>query len=432
MVFPVTEDNPSNPDINPKIWQIILIAFIAIAFTAIWLMTYESLNALIWMNDFVTANRWTIPAGAVFFSLLVGLCLKYLHAPDVIHGGMTDSMKGEGAHSDYKTFPGTLLSSFFSLFSGASVGPEGPIAFLIMEISSWIRAKLKILNEVSLGFDVAALASAYNGIVGSPLFTAVFATEFNVGNKDALKFLAWNLLAGIIGYLFYFLLGLQSFYSLMVFPTVDKISVLYVILAIILGILGAIIALLIGLLMKGMGTFMERAFKDRIMTRILFAGILIGVVCYVIPELMFSGESSIHSIINDPAKFGIAMLLILAVLKVVLLALSFKSGYLGGPIFPTIFTCTMIGLALSLMFPGIPVGIFVCCLEVAVITLALGVPLTAILLIGVLSSVSQNLLALLVVSAVVAMVLGFGLRELREKRAAKQGDAMGHEVPTNT
>ena len=76
-------------------------------------MTYESLNALIWMNEFVKANRWTIPAGAIFFSLLVGLCLKYLQAPDVIHGGFTDSMKGEGAHSDYKTFPGTLLSSFF-------------------------------------------------------------------------------------------------------------------------------------------------------------------------------------------------------------------------------------------------------------------------------------------------------------------------------
>jgi H+/Cl- antiporter ClcA len=413
----VTDDNPPNPDINPKIWQIVLIAFIAIAFTAIWLLTYESLNALIWMNDFVTANRWTIPAGAVFFSLLVGLCLKYLHAPDVIHGGMTDSMKGEGAHSDYKTFPGTLLSSFLSLFSGASVGPEGPLAFLVMEISAWTRVKLNILNEVSLGFDVAALASAYNGIVGSPIFTAVFATEFNVGNKDALKFLAWNLLAGIIGYLFYYLLGLQSFYSLMEFPAVEQVTFRYVMYAIILGILGAIIAILIGLVMKGMGNAIERAFKDRIMTRILFAGVVIGAVCYVIPELMFSGEASIHSIISNPAQFGIALLLVMALLKVFLLALSFKSGYLGGPIFPTIFTCTMIGLALSLMFPGIPVGIFVCCLEVAVITLALGVPLTAILLIAVLSSVSQNLLALLVVSAVVAMVLGFAIRELREKRA---------------
>ena len=290
MVFPVTDESPPNRNISPKIWQIILIAVIAIVFTAIWLETYELLDAVIWMNEYVSANRWTIPAGAIFFSLLVGLCLKYLHAPDVIHGGFTDSMKGEGEHADYRTFPGTLLSSFFSLFSGASVGPEGPIAFLIMEISAWIREKLKIINDAALGFDVAALASAYNGIIGSPLFTAIFATEFNVGKKDGLKFLAWNLLAGVIGFLFFSLLGLQSFASLLVYPQIDSITAFYVIYAVILGILGAIIALLMGLLMQGMGNAITRVFKDRIMTRILFAGVIIGAVCYFIPELMFSGE----------------------------------------------------------------------------------------------------------------------------------------------
>ncbi|MEI6293400.1 MAG: chloride channel protein [Methanomicrobiales archaeon] len=418
----MTDETLPDRYISPKIWQIILIAVIAIAFTAIWLKTYESLNAVIWMNEYVKANRWTIPAGVILFSLLVGLCLKYLHAPDVIHGGFTDSMKGEGAHSDYKTFPGTLLSSFFSLFSGASVGPEGPVAFLIMEISAWTREKLKIINEAALGFDVAALASAYNGIIGSPLFTAVFATEFNVGNKDALKFLAWNLLAGIIGYLFFSLLGMQSFASLLAFPPIEKITLTYVIYAIILGVLGALIAVFMGLVMKGMGDAIQRAFKDRIMTRILFAGVIIAIIGYFIPELMFSGESSIHSVINDPARFGIAMLFFMALLKILLLALSFKSGYLGGPIFPTLFTCTMVGLGLSLMFPGIPVGILVMCLEVAVITLALGVPLTAILLIVVIGNVDPNTLALLVLSSVVALIMGIGVRELREKRAGKEGD----------
>jgi hypothetical protein len=108
---------------HPKIWQIIFIAFIAIGFTAIWLETYTYLNEIIWMNDIVKANRWTIPAGIILFSLLIGLCQKYLRAPNVIHGGFTDSMKGEGTHGDYTTFHGTLLSSFFSLFSVASVGP---------------------------------------------------------------------------------------------------------------------------------------------------------------------------------------------------------------------------------------------------------------------------------------------------------------------
>ena len=408
--------------INPKIWQIIFIAIIAILFTSVWLETYIYLNAVIWMNDFVQANPWTIIVGVLVFSLLVGLCEKYLDAPNVIHGKFTDSMNGEGHEGNYKTFPGTLLSSFFSLFSGASVGPEGPLAFLIMEISAWIREKLAISKDTALGFDVAALSSAYNGIIGSPLFAAVFATELNIGKKDSLTFLAWNLIAGVIGFFIFSLLGLHSFAGFLIFPPIPEITLSYVLYAIALGILGALVALFMGIVMNGMGIAMERAFKDKIITRILFAGVIIAGVCYFIPELMFSGETTIHAIVENPAEFGILMLLLMAVLKIILLALSFKSGFLGGPIFPTLFACTMIGLALSLVFPTVPVGIFVLCTMAAVVTLALGAPLTAILLVIVIASANPNMSALLVLSSVVALILGITVRQIREKRVAGKAD----------
>jgi H+/Cl- antiporter ClcA len=400
----------------PKFWQIIIIGVIAIVFTAAWLLTYVNLNAVIWENEFITANRWTIPALVIVFSLLVGLCGKYLRAPNVIHGGFTDSMKGEGKESDYTIFPGTLLTSFFSLFSGASIGPEGPLAFLVEEISAWVREKLKISRDAALGFDVAALASAYNGIIGSPIFTAVFATEFNVGKKDAITFLAWNLLAGVIGFLFFSMLGLKSFANFLTFPPITGLTGSYILSATLLGILGAIIALFMGLAMRAIGSGMERMFGDKVLHRALFAGIIIAVISYFIPELMFSGETVIHGIVESPAEFGIAMLLFMAILKALLLALSFKSGFLGGPIFPTIFICTMMGLALSLIFPGFPAGILVLCLIAAVVTLALGAPLTAILLVVVLGMTDPNMSALLVLSSVVALIFGMVLREMREKR----------------
>ncbi len=49
----------------------------------------------------------------------------------------------------------------------------------------------------------------------------------------------------------------------------------------------------------------------------------------------------------------------------------------------------MIGLALGLMFPGVPASIFVMCIEVAVITMVLGIPLTAILLLVVVWAVNR-------------------------------------------
>ena len=403
-------------NVRPKIWQIIFIGIIAIIFTAVWLSSYELLNEVVWMNEFIKANRWTILVLPIVFAILVGLCGKYLNAPNVIKGGIADSVNGEESENDYRIFPGTLLSSFLSLLSGASIGPEGPLGFLVLEISSYFREKLKIRKEAALGFDTAALASAYNGIIGSPLFTAILATEFNIGKKDAMTFIAWNLLAGVLGYLFYSFLGLKSFASMLAFPPITEISTLYVIIAVIMGILGAFMAVFMGLLMKGVGNVMDRVFADRKMARILCAGVITAVVCYLVPDLMFSGESQLGSIIANPAEFGIILLLIMAVLKVFLLAVSLKSGFLGGPIFPILFTCTMVGLAFSLLFPGIPVGIFVMCLEVAVMTLSLGVPLTAILLVAVLGAGFEYYMGLLVLSSVVAMLIGVMLKELQEKR----------------
>ncbi|MGB9176081.1 MAG: chloride channel protein [Methanoregula sp.] len=415
----MTDETPPPKHIDQKIWQIILIAVIAIAFTVIWLETYLFVQDVLWMNDFVLANRWTIPVGVILFSLLVGLSEKYLHAPDVIAGGFAESMQGEGVQSDYRTFPGTLLNSFFSMFSGASVGPEGCIAFLIKEISAFVREKLAISKDSALGFDVAALSSAYNGIIGSPLFTAVFATELNIGKKDALTFLAWNLIAGVIGFFFFTLLGVHSFASFFQFPPVEEVTLAYLLYAVVLGILGAGIAIFMGLAMKRIGTAVEKAFGGKIITRVVCAGVIIGIVCYFIPDLMFSGETTIHGIMQNAAEIGILMLLFMAVMKVLLLALSFKSGYLGGPIFPTIFICTMIGLALNLVFPGVPVGILVLCTIAAVVTLALGAPLTAILLVIVICPSNQNMAALFAVSSVVALIIGIVMRQMREERAER-------------
>jgi hypothetical protein len=58
----------------------------------------------------------------------------------------------------------------------------------------------------------------------------------------------------------------------------------------------------------------------------------------------------------------------------------------------------------------------------AVVTLALGAPLTAILLVIVISSANQNMSALLVLSSVVTLILGITVRQIREKRVAGKAD----------
>jgi H+/Cl- antiporter ClcA len=407
--------------VPPKLWQVIAIALIAIAFTAAFMGVYKVLNDTIWQNnwDWVTAHRWVIPLGVMFFSLLVGLAQKYLDAPNVIEGGFAETMKSGVAKSEYRTFPGALLSSLFSLLSGACVGPEGTIATLVQDIASWSRERLKVAEQSAFGFDVAALASAFNGIFGNPLFTAVFATEYQVGGRSGLTFLVWNLLAGAIGFSFYVLLGLTSFAKFVAFTPISSLRPEYFLYAVLLGVVGAVVAILAGVAAQVFGRLMPRLFQERVVERALAAGVVISIAGVLIPDLLFSGEDSIHAIVADPAKYGAALLLLMAVLKILLLGLSFKSGYIGGPTFPILFACTMIGLALQILFPSVPQSLLVLCIEGPAVALALSAPLTAILLVVVVGTADANEVALIVVSTVVGLLVGAAVKEAQARRAPR-------------
>ncbi len=93
-----------------RLWQVVLIAVVAITFTVAYLSVYALLNNAVWgEGGFLAANLWTVPAGVILFSLLAGLSHKYLHAPDVTHGGFADSLKG-GENPDLRTFPGVPVA----------------------------------------------------------------------------------------------------------------------------------------------------------------------------------------------------------------------------------------------------------------------------------------------------------------------------------
>jgi H+/Cl- antiporter ClcA len=413
---------PGVGDTEPRARHVLAIALLAIGFTAVYMGAYGALNAAIWARnwDYVLGHRWLIPVGVLGFSLLVGLAQRYLRAPTALHGGFTETLKGEGGEGpqgDYRTFPGALVTALGSLLSGASVGPEGTIAVLVQDLAAWTRARLRIPARAALGFDVAALASAFNGVIGNPLFTGVLATEFRVGGAEGLRHLTWNLLAGAVGFSVYALLGLQSFAQAVAFAPIEALEPVYLLYAVLLGLLGAVVALVAGALLRALGALVPRLVGERPVARALAAGAVISAVGVALPELLFSGEESIHGIIAAPERYGVGLLLLMALLKLVLLALSLKSGYLGGPIFPVLFACTMVGLALHLLLPAVPLSLLVLCVEGPAVALALGAPLTAILLVALVGTANANELALLVLATAIGLLVGTGLKEALARRA---------------
>jgi hypothetical protein len=89
-------DDQSRPQSGqpPTYWHIIVVALVAIIFTALWLGVYNVLNQVIWSSSLLTTQHWLVPIVVVAFSLLVGLTIKYLRAPTVIHGTAMVALPG--------------------------------------------------------------------------------------------------------------------------------------------------------------------------------------------------------------------------------------------------------------------------------------------------------------------------------------------------
>jgi len=80
---------PRRPTVRPeqpvhRYVDVVVVAGIGAVAMLAWLHVFEELNKLLWDNDFVAANRWMFPVICLPFSLLVGLLVKYRHAPTTL------------------------------------------------------------------------------------------------------------------------------------------------------------------------------------------------------------------------------------------------------------------------------------------------------------------------------------------------------------
>ena len=318
-----------------------------------WFALYEWLNKKLWDNGFVAAHHWMFPVICLPLSLVVGLLVKYFKAPSNLDGSMLDSLTGDTSHLRWKNLPVTVVQSLVSLFSGAVLGPEGAIGQISSKIAAFYCDVFGIPSRDRPKLVFTSVASAYNGLLESPVFTAVLGTEVAPDKTAWLATLPATLIGGGIGYGIFMLVGSSGFADFLHLPPVSHYVALDMVYVVLLALVGIVLAVLTGLFMRAAARLFGRL-QERIVTRALLAGVIFSVVGYFAPLVMFSGESQSKTLIANAATYGVALLLLIAVAKLALLAVGFKSGFLGGPTFPLIFASTAVALALSIVFPGIP------------------------------------------------------------------------------
>jgi H+/Cl- antiporter ClcA len=358
--------------------------------------------------------------------VLIGLAIKFFGQHAGL--GVAQGQYAKTGRINPRYVPSILLEAFIALWSGAAVGPEGPLVFLSGGVGSFIADRLRIEKDDVPLLVYSAIAGAFGGFFGSPVVGAIGAYEYMfIKELDFYRHVIPGLVAAAVGYCVYFALLHTQFLGIFAFPNYASPHIYDLGSAVLVGVIAGVI----GILFKVIFGVMHLVFaplKKRPVVLAIVGGVVIGLIGSFLPLTLYSGQAQVTQIIHNaeanPAAYSVGFLLLLVVVKALLTSTSFASGFDGGPVFPLLFIGGTLGLAISQILTFIPQGVAVTAGMAGVACAGFPIPLTVALLLGLLGG-QPDLLPVIVIGAVTGFLVSKALTPLLPKRApsAASGEA---------
>jgi H+/Cl- antiporter ClcA len=358
-----------------------------------------------------------------FGGLLVGLLVKLFGDHNAIFADLMIEF-GKTGRFDYRSAPGIVITAFVSLISGASLGPEAPLADACGGIGTLASDRLKLNEQETRTMGYSGVSGMLASFITEPFSGALLGLESAQGESRGRQTYFWvlfpSLLASAVATVVFVLLSGTFFETLYKFP--DYVPVLKdLIYAVPLGMIGGIVGLLFMLSLR----WLQRLFqpmKGHVVLRGLLGGLGMGIIGAILPLTMFSGEEETADLISHALEIGVVMLIVLGIAKLFATCLLLATGWKGGYIFPILFASVALGMAVNLLFPSIPVAVTVAATMAGALVAALKAPLFAALFSMVL--VQKETAPVIAVAVVVSALLTALLALRRARSLASQAESL--------
>jgi chloride channel protein, CIC family len=365
---------------------------------------------------------WSLPVLAIA-GLIVAFAIVrlpgnggHLPAQGLQPGGTTDPI----------TVPGVALAGLASIGLGTVVGPEAPLIALGagLAVASLSLARRPVPDQARAVIAAAGAFAALSLIFASPVLAAIILIEATGLGGDGLPLvLLPGLLAAGIGSLVS--IGMGSFtglstsaYALGALPLAHfaRPTAAQFGWSVALALAVAVVAHVIK--QGGLGTY--RIVSSRLFLTLPLAGLAVSGLAIAfseasgksVEEVLFSGQDQLSGLISQAASWSLGALALLILFKGVAYSISLGS-FRGGPTFPALFLGAAAGLMASHL-SGLPAsaGVTVC-MGAAVVSI-LRLPLSAIVVVALLStSAGPGVEPLVIVGVVVAYLATLALARSR-------------------
>jgi H+/Cl- antiporter ClcA len=313
-----------------------------------------------------------VTAGA---GVLVGLLRMLTRLPEKTPGLIADI---EEANVDPKLMPGILLVSAASLIGGASVGPEKALGTFGGGLGRWLSARAGLSEEDRAAATLSGMGGAYGGLFSSPMIVVVMIVEVaRAGGAKFTKILMSTVLSSSISFGIYFAVAGAVFLGLYTVPAFEYQD-WYLLAGVGMGLLAAIVSSVFGAVVLLCAKLFDRLRLPSIVKSTI-GGAVFGLIGVILPLTMMTGNAQLGVVLKEGSTLGLGLLIVLVLAKMVTMGVSLGSGFVGGPILPSLFVGGTAGVALHLAVPGLPLGLTFACMLASVVGGMVSAPFAMVL-----------------------------------------------------
>ncbi|MGB6452943.1 MAG: chloride channel protein [Streptosporangiaceae bacterium] len=364
-------------------------------------------------------GHWWWVAVAAAAGIAVGLLRRLMRLPWEVPGLFAD-LQTERVNPGI--VPGIVAVSTVSLIGGASLGPEKALGSMGGGAGSWIAQRRALAKEDSQVNALAGFAGAYGGLFSSTVIVVLLILEVaRPGGQRFAKALAAEVVASSVSFGIYFAIAGAVFLDDYKVPSY-KFEDWQLLAGVPLGLFAALVVMLLaGFMMAAARLFAQ--LKVPAIAKSTLGGVAFGIVGVALPLTMFSGSDQLKSILNDAATLGLGLLVAILIAKMLTFAVSQGSGFVGGPIFPSLFIGGTAGVIVHQAIPSVPLGLAFTCLLAAVPGALAPAPFSMVLMAAFLTQVGALQTAPILIAVITAFFTMEAVKYLlaSRKRAHKAG-----------
>ena len=272
-----------------------------------------------------------------------------------------------------------------SAIAGASLGPSFALVMMGGGLGSWIASRRWPGDDnARLDATMAGISGGFGGAFTSPGLGTLLVSELAPIRKERyVEGILPQLIAATVAFAVFFGAVGTTFLNSFAVP-VDAFRSWDLLVGVGLGIVASALMIVFVIIVK-----LVQAVAAKVPNRFARGGVggaLVGLIAVALPLTIGAGNDQLSTVIDESASISVWLLVAVLVGKMVAMALSLATGFIGGNVLPMLFVGGTAGTVIHLLIPDIPyaiaVGSMLAAVPGATIKAPIGLTFIAVLAVG--------------------------------------------------